>query len=66
MPNIIILNHLKAYLKIRIFAKKCDFWGFFEIFDLWVIFRFFAQNRLQMALDASKSFYGSPNTFQIH
>ena len=35
-----------------------DFLGFFEIFDLWMIFRFFAQNRLKMALDASKSFSG--------
>ena len=28
MPNIIILNHLKAYLKIRIFAKNAIFWDF--------------------------------------
>ena len=56
----------KGLLKNSNFCQKCDFLGFFEIFDLWVIFRFFAQNRLKMASDASKSFSGSPNTFQIH
>ena len=56
----------KGLLKNSNFCQKCDFLGFFEIFDLWVIFRFFAQNRLKMALDASKSFSGPPNTFQIH
>ena len=56
----------KGLLKNSNFWQKCDFLGFFEIFDLWVIFRFFAQNRLKMALDASKSFSGSPNTLQIH
>ena len=56
----------KCLLKNSNFCQKCDFLRFFEIFDLWVIFRFFAQNRLKMALDASKSFSGPPNTFQIH
>ena len=56
----------KGLLKKSNFYQKCDFLRFFEIFDLWVIFRFFAQNRLKMALDASKSFSGPPNTFQIH
>ena len=53
----------KGLLKNSNFCQKCDFLGFFEIFDLWVIFRFFAQNRLKIALDASEKFSRSPNTF---
>ena len=56
MPNIIILNHLKVYVKSRIFAKNAIFFAFFEIFDLWVIFRFFSQNRLKMALEPPGQF----------
>ena len=56
----------KGLLKNSNFCQKCDFLGFFEIFDLWVIFRFFVQNRSKIILNASKSFSGSPNTFQIH
>ena len=56
----------KGLFKNSNFCQKCDFLGFFEIFDLWVIFRFFAQNRSKIILNASKSFSGSPNTFQIH
>ena len=64
-----IYHHFESpegLLKNSNFCKKCNFLGFFEIFDFGVIFRFFAQNRLKMALDASKSFSGSPNTLQIH
>ena len=56
----------KGLFKNSNFGQKCDFLGFFEIFDLWVIFRFFAQNRSKIILNASKRFSRSPNTFQIH
>ena len=56
----------KRLFKNSNFCQKCDFLGFFEIFDLWVIFRFFAQNRSKIILNACKSFSGSPNIFQIH
>ena len=59
----------KGLFKNSNFCQKCDCGicgGFFEIFDLWVIFRFFAQNWSRIILNASKSFSESPNTFQIH
>ena len=56
----------KGLFKNSNLCQKCYFFGFFEIFDLWVIFRFFAQNRSKIILNASKSFSGSPNTLQIH